>query len=121
MKKIQKTRVIQITGLRGLIAALFTAVCFAAGFGVFPGYAAMKAWNWAASLEALANYIPHINLYQGLLLWAIVALLFRLSNNKNKHFMVFHNISGLTEDEMKQVMDKIKVQSPVITKKKEQK
>ena len=65
----RKTRVIQIDGFRGLILALFAVVCLAAGFIAFPGYVAMCIWNHFASL-------PPINLFQGVLLWAIVAMSF---------------------------------------------
>lgn len=105
--KRNKTKIIQIAGLRGLFMALFIAVCLAAGFIVFPAKAAVYLWNYAA-----ANYIslPSINLYQGFLLWAIIVLVCYIANNK-KVVISFAQPAQLSEEEVKCLMERIKVQA----------
>ena len=68
MKK--RARVIQISGLRGILMAIFIGGCLIAGFVGFPAICAMKLWNYTANFAPL----PLINIYQGLMLWAIVAI-----------------------------------------------
>ena len=67
----KNARIIQISGLRGLLFALFVVVCLIMGFVTFPGIVAMCIWNMAA---ASFTSIPQINVIQGILLWVIIAL-----------------------------------------------
>ncbi len=101
----RKTRVIQIDGFRGLILALFAVVCLAAGFIAFPGYVAMCIWNHFASL-------PPINLFQGVLLWAIVAMSFYLANGR-KVAISFASPQELTDAEMNKLMERVRLHSQV--------
>ena len=72
-------RIIDVNGFRGLLLFLFIVVCLACGFIVFPGYLAMLLWNGAAPVVSL----PEINLFQGILLWAILAFaLYMFGNQK---------------------------------------
>ena len=74
------TRIIQIAGFRGLLTALFIGICLAAGFVIFPAKVVVYIWNYIS-----ANFIaiPTINLFQGILLWAIVVMVYNIANNKN--------------------------------------
>ena len=104
MKKGPK--IIQISGLRGLIFAAFIVTCLAAGFIMFPAKIAMYLWNYMA-----LNYIavPTISLWQGVLLWAIVAISVYTFNN-NKLAISFKQPMELNEEEMRILMDRIRMQ-----------
>lgn len=72
-------RIIDVNGFRGLLLFLFILVCLACGFIAFPGYLAMLLWNGVAPMISL----PEINMFQGILLWAIVAFtLYMFGNQK---------------------------------------
>ncbi len=103
----RKTRIIQISGLRGLFLAVFIVACLGAGFIVFPGIVAMKAWNLAASYISL----PLINLYQGLLLWAIVAISIFIINDRKKFLVALKSPDRLSESEVKSLLERMKLQS----------
>ena len=51
MKK--RARVIQVSGLRGILMMAFIGTCLAAGFIAFPAICAMKLWNYAANFAPL--------------------------------------------------------------------
>lgn len=99
-------RVIQITGFRGLLIALFIGVCLVAGFVAFPGYAAMKLWN------RFGDWVPAINIIQGTLLWTIIAIIIYMANRKDKYLVTMRHSSELSEEELQKLMEKIKLQTP---------
>lgn len=101
----RKTRVIQIDGFRGLVLALFAVVCLAAGFVAFPGFVAMSLWNKFVPL-------PAINLFQGVLLWVIVAMSIYLANGR-KLAISFASPQELSEAEMNKLMERVRLQSQV--------
>lgn len=101
----RKTRVIQIDGFRGLVLALFAVVCLAAGFVAFPGFVAMSIWNHFQAL-------PAINLFQGVLLWIIVAMSLYLANGR-KVQISFASPRELTDAEMNKLMERVRLQSQV--------
>ena len=103
----RKTRIIQISGLRGILMMLFIASCLAAGFIAFPAFVAMHIWNWAAAYAA----IPAINIYQGLMLWAIVAISGFIINDRKKFLVAFKAPDRLTDEEMKKVLERVKLHS----------
>ncbi len=103
----RRTRIIQISGLRGILMMLFMASCLAAGFILFPAAVAMHLWNWAASFAP----IPLINIYQGLMLWAIVAISGFIINDKKKFLVAFKTPDRLTDEEMKKVLERVKIHS----------
>lgn len=107
MKK-RKTKVIQISGIRGLITAAFVAVCLAAGFIAFPGIVAMYLWNYAASFT---YSVPALNIYQGILLWAIVGISGYIINDRKKFLVAFKAPEELSDEEMKKLMERVKIQS----------
>lgn len=106
MKKVTGPKVIQISGLRGILLAIFVVACLFAGFVVFPAKVSMFAWNYIG-----AHYIalPQINLLQGLLLWIMVALSIYLLNNR-QFAISFHQPMELSEDEMKILMSRVRAQ-----------
>ena len=103
----RKTRIIQISGLRGILMVLFIASCLAAGFIAFPAFVAMHIWNWAEAYAA----IPAINIYQGLMLWAIVAISVFIINDRKKFLVAFKAPDRLTDEEMKKVLERVKLHS----------
>ena len=98
--------VIQINGFRGILIALFVVSCLIAGFGAFPGFLAMSCWNFTATYVNL----PLISLPQGILLWAIIALSY-FTFKKKKFIVSFRAQDELNEEELKHVVEKIKMQS----------
>ena len=104
MKKGPK--IIQISGIRGLVLTAFAIVCLAAGFIVFPAKVAMHLWNYIATTYLT---IPTINLFQGLLLWAFIALSLFMLNNK-KSIISMRQPMELSDDEMNILMQRIKMQ-----------
>lgn len=102
-----KTRIIQISGFRGFLMAVFVVTCLAAGFVAFPSIVAMKAWNFATNYIAL----PTIGIWQGVMLWAIVALTGFILNDKGRYLVSFSPDNKLSEAEMKKVLERVKRQA----------
>ncbi len=98
-------KIIQIDGIRGLITALFIVVCLAAGFVVFPGFVAMHYWN-----KYLVNLymFPSLNLFQGILLWAIAAISYMILT-KRDFAVSFKNSPELSDDELDMILKKARV------------
>ena len=101
----RNARIIQINGIRGLFIALFIVTCLAAGFVAFPGFVAMNVWNFFAG-----SSLPEINLYQGVLLWGIVAILYFIAT-KQSFAVSLGTPKELSEEELKTLMDRVKMQS----------
>lgn len=97
-------RIVQINGFRGLFITLFIISCLIAGFIAFPAFLAMNMWN---HLAVKTGSFPVISFYGGVLLWAIVAFsIFVFS--KRKFIVSFGSKQELTEDEVRDVVSKIK-------------
>ena len=105
----KNSKIIQISGLRGLLFAVFVVTCLIAGFVVFPGFGAMYLWNitMAASFS-----LPVINIFQGILLWLIAALIFYLTGG-SQSVVQFKSTSQLSDYELKELMSRIKKQNSV--------
>ena len=101
----RNARIIQINGFRGLLTALFIITCLAAGFIAFPGFVAMNLWNNFAG-----SNVPQINLYQGILLWAIIFLTYFIAT-KQRVAVSFATPKELNEEELKTLMERVKMQS----------
>ena len=99
--------IIQIKGVRGLILAVFVVLCLAAGFIVFPGWLCMHAWNFITSYFLS---IPIIGLFQGVLLWGIIAASYFIFR-KEKVVVCMRGSEGLSEEELKDVFANIKKQT----------
>lgn len=105
MKK--NLRVVQINGIRGLFLALFVIICLIAGFIAFPAFLTMHTWNYFA---IKTGSFPSLSIGEGLLLWAIITLSAFIFNKK-KFIVSFKAEQELTEDEVKEVISKIKTQT----------
>ena len=65
----------------------------------------MSIWNRFAGIN-----VPQINLFQGILLWAIVALIYFIAS-KQSVVVSFATPKELNEEELKTLMDRVKMQS----------
>lgn len=99
-------RVLQINGFRGIFLALFIVSCLIVGFIAFPSFLAMNIWNY---LSAKTSSFPSITFVGGLLLWAIIVVSAYIFN-KRRFIVSFNAQQELTEDEVRQVLSKIKKQ-----------
>lgn len=102
-------KVLQINGFRGLVLSFFIMACLIAGFIAFPGFLVMNTWNFLADK---AGTFPIINFGGGLLLWAIIAFS-AFVFSKKKFIVSFDTQQELSEDEVKQVITKIKSQNNI--------
>lgn len=103
----RNARVIQISGLRGILLGLFVAVCLIAGFVGFPAFVAMHAWNFASHYIA----IPAIGFIQGLMLWAIVALAVFLINDRKGFLTSFTLPNQIPDEEMQKILENVRMQA----------
>ena len=100
----RNAKIIQIAGFRGILTAIFVVTCLAAGFVAFPGFVAMTIWNKCVTV------LPQINLLQGILLWAMVALVCYIANNQ-RFAISFETPKELTDEEMDALMQRVRLQS----------
>lgn len=107
--KRNKLRVIQITGIRGLLSAGFIVTCLIAGFVGFPALMLCKLWNHFADSTGL---FPYINMFQGLILWAILAISYIIINRKQHYLIAFEPKNN--NREIKDIIEEIKSQSASI-------
>ncbi len=99
-------KVLQIKGFRGMLFTIFMTSCIISGFVAFPAFMLMNIWNYFSTQTA---FFPLINFGQGVLLWAIIV--FSIIVFSKKMFIVSFNAQQeLSEDEVKDVMSKIKSQ-----------
>jgi len=106
--KRNKLRVIQISGFRGLLSAIFIVACLIAGFIGFPTIMLTKGWNYIAQ-STLA--LPEIATFQGLLLWGILAVSYLILNQKQKYLVAFEPKTVRNPKEIKDIIDEIKAHS----------
>lgn len=100
-------KIIQIDGIKGIITTLFIGACLFAGFVIFPGQVAMSLWN--KYLVTLYMF-PALDLFQGVLLWAIVAISYCIVFKKG--FAVsFRNTPELTQEEIDSIVHSAKINS----------
>jgi hypothetical protein len=98
MKKCEHGTVIEICGMRGVAFTAFAVVCLAAGFVAFPAYVLKSAWNYF-------HFAPAINIYQGMLLWAIIAIMLYMVNSSAVSFKPH---AKLTDDELQKIIENIR-------------
>lgn len=103
MKK--EFKVITINGIRGAIAAIFIVMGLIAGFIVSPGWVCMQLWNQA--IEEFNLVVSTMNIYQGIMLWAIIALSLYALNNK-RALIGFGSYKGLSPEQVKDIMSRAK-------------
>ena len=102
----RNAHIIQITGLRGILMAIFVVSCLAAGFIAFPAIVAMHIWNFASNYVA----IPTISFIQGLMLWTIIAITGFIINDRKKYLVAFNPKSQLSEEELDKIMERVRMQ-----------
>ena len=110
-------RVITINGIRGIIVAIFIVMGLIAGFIVSPGWACMKMWN---HFMQDSNIFAQMNLLQGIMMWAMIALSLYALNNK-KAVIGFGSYPGLTPEQIRSVVARAKRDEKFLFKKLEKK
>ncbi len=97
-------KVITINGIRGILAAIFIVLGLIAGFIISPGWVCMHLWNY---IFEDSNTVALMNIYQGIMLWAIIALSLYALNNK-KALIGFGSYQGLSPEQIKDLMKRAK-------------
>ena len=97
-------KVITINGIRGVLAAIFIVLGLIAGFIISPGWVCMQLWN---HIFEDSNTVALMNIYQGIMLWAIIALSLYALNNK-KALIGFGSYQGLSPEQIKDLMARAK-------------
>lgn len=97
-------KVITINGIRGVLAAIFIVLGLIAGFIISPGWVCMHLWN---HIFEDSNTVALMNIYQGIMLWAIIALSLYALNNK-KALIGFGSYQGLSPEQIKDLMARAK-------------
>ena len=93
-------KIIQIEGIRGLLTVAFVGICLFAGFVVFPGMVLMHLWN----LYLVNLYMfPVLNLFQGVLLWGMIFLIYSIIT-KNNFALSFKQSSSLSQSELDSII-----------------
>ena len=98
-------KVITINGIRGAIVAVFIVMGLIAGFIISPGWVCMQLWNYA--IEEFSLVASSMNIYQGIMLWAIIALSLYALNNK-RALIGFGSYQGLSPEQIKDIMNRAK-------------
>ena len=106
-------KVITINGIRGAIVAVFIVMGLIAGFIISPGWVCMQLWNYAIEEANLA--VSTMNIYQGIMLWAIIALSLYALNNK-RALIGFGSYQGLSPEQIKDIMNRAKESEDKILK-----
>ena len=102
----RNAHIIQITGFRGILTAIFVVCCLGAGFIGFPALVAMHLWNYASNFVA----IPAISFIQGLMLWAMIAITGFIINDRKKFLVAFNPKTELSEEEINRIMERVRFQ-----------
>ena len=97
-------RIIEIRGFRGLLTAIFIFCCLVTGFTVFPGFLAMTAWNF---ITPYITDMPQMTLLHGVMLWAIVFLIWFAFNGKMPS-LHFGCDAAMNDEEIREFVEKIK-------------
>ena len=106
-------KVITINGIRGTIVAIFIVMGLIAGFIISPGWVCMQLWNYA--IEELNIVASTMNIYQGIMMWAIIALSLYALNNK-RALIGFGSYQGLSPEQIKDIMNRAKESEDKILK-----
>jgi len=100
-------KIIQIDGIKGLITVAFVALGLFSGFIVSPGFVAMYLWN---KYLAAAYLLPQINLFQGILLWAIAVIVYFILT-KDGFAVSFGSTKELSDEELNAIIQKARMSS----------
>ena len=105
-------KVITINGIRGILAVIFIALGLIAGFIISPAWVCMTVWNHYLSDS---NIVGTMNIYQGILLWTIIALTLYALNGKHQ-LIGFGNYPSLSREQIRDIMNRAKVEESQILK-----
>ena len=105
-------KVITINGIRGILAVIFIALGLIAGFLISPAWVCMTVWNHYLSDSTI---VGTMNIYHGLLLWAIIALTLYALNGKNQ-LIGFGNYPSLSREQIRDIVNRAKVEESQILK-----
>lgn len=105
-------KVITINGIRGILAVIFIALGLIAGFIISPAWVCMTVWNHYLSSSTI---VGTMNIYHGLLLWAIIALTLYALNGKNQ-LIGFGNYPNLSREQIRDIVNRAKVEESQILK-----
>lgn len=95
-------KIITINGVRGIFGIIFLLLGLIAGFIISPAWVCMKFWNtYVTEYIAVAN----MNMVQGLILWAIIALSLYALNNKRPLFG-YGSYPELSQEQIKNILKK---------------
>ena len=97
-------KVVTINGIRGIIALIFIVLGLIAGFIISPGWVCMKIWNY---IFESSDTVSLMNLFQGIMMWAIIALSLYALNNR-RALIGFNSFSGLTPEQIRDIMARTK-------------
>ena len=97
-------KVITINGIRGMIVVAFLIFGLIAGFVISPGWVCMHIWNYFFENSTTVSLM---NIYQGIMLWVIIALSLYALNNK-RALIGFGSYQGLSSEQIKDIMQKAK-------------
>ena len=98
-------RVITINGIRGILAAIFVVLGLIAGFVISPGWVCMHIWNY---FMVESGRFVMMNLFQGIMLWSIIALSLYAINNR-RPLIGFGSYPGLSPDQIKDIISNAKM------------
>ena len=97
-------KVITINGIRGMFAAIFVVLGLIAGFVISPGWLCMKVWN---HVFEYSSSVSMMNLFQGILLWTVIALSLYALNNR-RSLIGFGSYTGLSPEQIRDIMEHTK-------------
>ena len=95
-------RIIEIRGFKGLVTAIFVLCCIITGFTVFPGFIAMNVWNFIAKN---VTDMPTMQLLHGVMLWAIIFLIWYAFSGK--HFALHFGCNS-SDEKLKEIVEQIR-------------
>ena len=102
-------KIVQIDGFKGLVSAVFIGLCLFAGFVISPGYVAMSLWN---KYLVTSYMFPSLNLLQGVLLWAIVVILYCILT-KGSFAVSFKSTPEISDEELDSIIKSAKISSQI--------
>ena len=70
---------IKTYGFSWLVLVLFVVICVVAGYIVFPAIVLTHTWNF---IVTAAKILHTINIFQGILLWGIIAITLYITTNE---------------------------------------
>ncbi|MCD7739873.1 MAG: hypothetical protein LUH11_00785 [Candidatus Gastranaerophilales bacterium] len=105
-------RVITINGIRGVFTVIFVVLGLIAGFIISPGWVCMHIWNY---IFKNSINVAQMNIYEGIILWAIIALSLYALNNK-KSLIGFGSFRGLSPEQIHEIMSGSKFSESQIIK-----